>query len=150
MTSKYEEEWEAAAYPKFDQWADFRTNNGEFRQWLHVWGYINLKDRMQPWAPLPWVSKAPLSGEMLTAMYHIGMTKRWPGDWSRWNPSLTKPGSFKRWSGHVYGIILPRHNDMCLRQHLVSLNRQCVSDTDFKVRIRRYILFKQERVNADT
>lgn len=133
-----------------DQWNEFRTNNGEFRQWLHVWGYINLKDRMQPWATLPWVTKAPLSGEMLVAMHGVGMTKMWPGEWPRWNPSLTKPGSFKRWSGHIYGIILPRHTDQCLAQHLVSLKRQCVSDADFKVRIRRYILFKQERVNADT
>jgi len=131
-------------------WGEYRTNNGEFRNWLHVWAYINLLDRVQPWAPLPWVTKAPLSGDMLTAMHGLGMTKMWPAEWRRWNPGLTKPGAFRSWNGHIYGIILPKHTGACLAQHLVSLKRQCVSDTDFKVRIRRYILFKQERVNADT
>jgi len=131
-------------------WCEYRTNNREFRNWLHVWAYTNQNDRVQPWAPLPWVTKAPLSGDMLTAMHGLGITKMWPGWWPRWHPSITKPSAFRPWNGPIYGIILPRHTDGSLAQHLVSIKRQCVSDTDYKVRIRRYILFKQERVNADT
>ena len=126
-------------------WGEFRNDKGEFRQWLQVWAYINLHDRRTPWAPLPWVCKEAPSGEFMEAMYHVGLTKRWPGQWPRWRPVLLNRGALP-----IYGIILPRHTDAALAQHLVSLRRQCVSDADFKVRLRRYILSKQEMTDANT
>ena len=123
-------------------WGEFRNDNGEFRQWLHVWAFMNLHDKRIPWVPLPWVCKEAPSAAFIEAMYHVGLTKRWPGEWSRWRPELLHRGVHEDWNPPIYGIILPRHTNAALAQHLVSLRRQCVSDTDFKVRLRRYILFK--------
>lgn len=138
-----------------DPWVDFRKENGEFRKWLHVWSYKGNPDIFAyecephlwyPWAPLPWVIREPLSGEILLAMHGIGMTARWPGEWPRFHPHLMHTRNLP-----VYGMVLPTVSDGALLTHLRKLQLQSATHSEYMERLnRRYVLFPKpkEKLNA--
>jgi hypothetical protein len=140
-----------------DPWINYRKQNGEFRKWLHVWCYKgnpahheNNDVLWYPWAPLPWVLPAdqPLNGETLTAMFHMGVTARWPAEWPRFDPDLFFMRKYP-----IYGMILPTSSEGALLAHLRKVELQSLDHNDFMHRMnRRYVLFPQlkERVNANS
>jgi hypothetical protein len=101
-----------------------------------------------PWAPLPWVIRELLSGELLRAMHGLGMTARWPGEWPRFDLSSISHGHYP-----IYGMVLPHPGDQILLKHLRSVERQCMSNQEYMERMnRRYVLFPKpkELVNANS
>lgn len=138
-----------------DPWIDFRKENGEFRKWLHVWSYhgspnLGAYDQepqlYYPWAPLPWVIREPLSGDILFAMYSLGMTARWPAEWPRFNPRIIPARQLP-----IYAMILPTVSESALLAHLRKLQLQSASHSEYMQRLnRRYVLFSKpkEKLNA--
>ncbi len=102
-----------------------------------------------PWAPLPWVLPAdqPLSGEMLIAMYNMGVTARWPAEWPRFLPP-EKAG----YRTPIYGLITDQMGDAKLMQHLRKVSSQCLGHNDFMQKMSRYVLFPKpkEKMNANS
>lgn len=139
-----------------DPWIDYRKENGEFRRWLHVWSYSGSPARYceqephlyYPWAPLPWVIREPLSGEILLAMHGLSMTARWPAEWPRFAPHLMHTGQLP-----IYGMILPTVSEGALLAHLHKLQLQSASNAEYMAKLnRRYVLFPKpkERVNENS
>jgi hypothetical protein len=135
-----------------DPWIDFRKETGEFRKWLHVFSYHGVGSYDEepylhyPWAPLPWVIREPLSGEILSAMYGIGLTARWPAEWPRFNPTQLIARQLP-----IYGMILPTVSEGALLAHLRKLQLQSASHAEYMQRLnRRYVLFPKEKVNENS
>lgn len=139
-------------------WKDFRKENGEFRKWLHVWSYSGRDQFLTndhhnvlhyPWAPLPWVIREPLSGEILRAMYGIGLTARWPAEWPRFNPTTLVERHLP-----IYGMVLPTVSEGALLAHLRKLQLQSADNSEYMQRLnRRYVLFPKplkEKMNANS
>ncbi len=129
-----------------DEWAKFRNNNGEFRNWLHTWVYLDPLTCTQKFSftPLPWILKEQPDGALLTSMYHLGITKRWPGEWKSWRPhrpllSVATYGPLL--SVATYGMMLPKFSDRCLSMKLESIRKKCSSDGEFIERLKKYVLY---------
>jgi len=97
-------------------WREYRHDNGDFKQWLHTWTFINDKPSAfkeyatrlvggtatlfitQHIPPLPWVwDEQPHEG-FLDSLKIIGALKHAPGGWGRVNLYEMTP---------LYGVLLP-------------------------------------------
>jgi hypothetical protein len=136
---------------KDDPWKEWRNNNGEFRYWFHSWGYDAKTGVTLPfWPCLPWVCHEPLSAEFLTAMYHMGVLKTWPGDWKRWVPPL-QSGYWNMPNSPVYGVVLNRGVPGALRHYLRTIENKYATREEFLARvIKLHMLFTKETMNANT
>jgi hypothetical protein len=127
-----------------DPWAAYKNKRGEFKRWLRTWVYTgdNQRGFWSPFGPLPWVLPAdqPLSGEALTAMFHVGVTARWPGEWKHFDPDLL-------WmrKNTCYGIILNGSSVSALSAHVQTIRRQCLNQEEFDQILRKYILFPKRK-----
>lgn len=108
--------------------AGAKNELGEFRQWLHVWGYDSNGSTYHP-GVYPWpFASAEIDVEKLAAYMYITKFKNWPGNWcqfySHWNhrEHVRADGATLYWRLAPSLVVRERqlpHGSDDLRPHLI-------------------------------
>jgi hypothetical protein len=105
---------------------------------------------------LPWLTDELPNGELLVAMYNVGMLARWPGSWPQWSPVEGVTEFFSdpavQRTTPIYCVVTEHFNDAPVVEWLDRIDRQCATKQEFLDKLNRFVLFPKpkERVNENS